>query len=151
TLRLIRALAARVPEQRGEDRPDVTGLAELLFRWGASGTAPLAGDLTRTAETALFDRMLDGAVPMLVAAARRAAFVVRDRFPLDAWRALDDLHAYVMSAATAHAADAALFDKASTALRIIAAVTGFQLENMNRLAGWRFLKLGLRIERALAT
>ncbi len=152
TLRLIRALVARVPEQRGDGRPDVAGLGELLHRWGASPALPPGGDLRRTAETALLDQTLEGAVPTLVAAARRAAFVVRDRFPPDAWRALDDLHSYVVTAAAAgDATDSVLFDRANTALRIIAAVTGFQLENMNRLAGWRFLKLGLRIERSLAT
>src|SRR5262249_21533158 len=37
------------------------------------------------------------------------------------------------------------------ALRIIASLSGLAQENMTRLAGWRFLELGRRIERAIFT
>src|SRR5262249_60508830 len=37
------------------------------------------------------------------------------------------------------------------ALRIIASVSGLAQETMTRLGGWRFLDLGRRIERAIAT
>ena len=36
-------------------------------------------------------------------------------------------------------------------MRIIAALSGLAQENMTQLAGWRFLELGRRIERALLT
>ena len=36
-------------------------------------------------------------------------------------------------------------------LRIIASFSGLAQENMSQLAGWRFLELGRRIERAIAT
>ncbi|MGE0024199.1 MAG: circularly permuted type 2 ATP-grasp protein [Hyphomicrobium sp.] len=150
TLRLVRALSVRVAGNRAQTAPDVTGLAELLFRWGASD-APLPElDAASVARSALSDADLEGSVPALVAAARRAGLVVRDRFPPDAWRALDDLHTYLHAPAGGAAADVTMFDTASHALRTIAAVTGFQLETMSRVAGWRFLKLGFRIERALA-
>lgn len=44
-----------------------------------------------------------------------------------------------------------VLERAHAGLRIIAAVTGFQSENMNHLSGWRFLQLGHRIERAIGT
>ncbi|HUI95297.1 MAG TPA: alpha-E domain-containing protein, partial [Xanthobacteraceae bacterium] len=47
--------------------------------------------------------------------------------------------------------DIALFERANAALRIIASFSGLAQENMSRLAGWRFLELGRRIERAIAT
>lgn len=151
TLRLIRALSARVSGTRGETAPDVAGLREILFRWGATEEPLAAGDTALAAQMALSASDLEGSVPALIAEARRAGLGIRDRFPPDAWRALEDLHAYVHAPPSNETADVAVFDRASHALRTIAAVTGFQLEAMNRVAGWRFLKLGFRIERALAT
>jgi uncharacterized alpha-E superfamily protein len=150
TLRLVRALAVRASAERSQGTAGVGGLSELLVRWGAAPADPHA-DPALVALTALFHSKLDGAVPTLVAAARHAASVTRDRFPADAWRALEDLNAYLLSPAGRETTDVAVLEKASVAIRLIAAVTGFQLETMNRQAGWRFVKLGLRIERALAT
>jgi uncharacterized alpha-E superfamily protein len=150
TLRLVRALASRLQERGEAKRADMMGIADLLFRWGAAPHAPVPGDLNRSAGAAMFDSDLDGALPRLVAAARRAAFVIRDRFPSDAWRALEELNTFV-NVPREGTSNREIFDKANAALRIIAAVNGFQLENMNRLAGWNFVKLGLSIERALAT
>jgi uncharacterized alpha-E superfamily protein len=146
TLRLVRALSARVGANRAKG-PDVAGLGELLFRWGATDL-PIA---ETAAETALSQPELDGSVPTLVSAARRAGLGIRDRFPSDAWRALEDLHASMHVPVPVGGPEVSTFDRASQALRTIAAVTGYQLETMNRVAGWRFLKLGFRIERALAT
>ena len=44
-----------------------------------------------------------------------------------------------------------VLDVAGRAIRLIAAVNGFQVETMNRAAGWHFLQLGHQIERAIAT
>lgn len=151
TLRLIRAVATRVSGSRAQGAPDVAGLAEMLVRWGATEVSRGEDDAMHAAESALSHPDLDGSVPALVAAARRAGLGIRDRFPPDAWRALQDLHAYVHAPVEPEGRDVAVLERASRALRTIAAVTGFQLETMNRVAGWRFLKLGFRIERALAT
>jgi uncharacterized alpha-E superfamily protein len=92
-----------------------------------------------------------GAVPALVRAARNAAAAIRDRFPRDTLKALDDLHAFIAASSRAATGEDAAYDKANTALRIIAAVAGFQYENMNHLSGWHFFQLGHRIERAINT
>ena len=47
--------------------------------------------------------------------------------------------------------ESAMFERVNGALRIIASFSGLAQENMSQLAGWRFLELGRRIERALAT
>ncbi|WP_072390587.1 circularly permuted type 2 ATP-grasp protein [Hyphomicrobium sp. CS1GBMeth3] len=151
TLRLVRALAARVSAKRSPGAADLAGIGELLFRWGATDVLYPAGEAEQAAETALRNTDLPGAVPSLIAAARQAGLGVRERFPPDAWRALEDLHAFVHAPPSLEATDVAVFDRANQALRTIAAVTGYQLETMNRVVGWRFLKLGFRIERALAT
>ena len=44
-----------------------------------------------------------------------------------------------------------MFERVDAALRIIASFSGLAQENMSQLAGWRFLELGRRIERAIAT
>jgi uncharacterized alpha-E superfamily protein len=44
-----------------------------------------------------------------------------------------------------------MLDRVETALRIIASFSGLAQENMTRLAGWRFLELGRRIERGILT
>ncbi len=43
------------------------------------------------------------------------------------------------------------YERTDRALRSLAAFSGLASENMNRLAGWRFLDLGRRIERGIAT
>ena len=47
--------------------------------------------------------------------------------------------------------ESAIFERVDGALRIIASFSGLAQENMTQLAGWRFLELGRRIERAIAT
>jgi uncharacterized alpha-E superfamily protein len=42
-------------------------------------------------------------------------------------------------------------EQVNAALRILASFSGLAQENMSQLAGWRFLELGRRIERAIAT
>lgn len=161
TLRLVRALATRMSGSRAQGAPEVAGLAEMLFRWGAADDLHAGDEAWRAAEDALARADLAGSVPDLVAAARHAGLGIRDRFPPDAWRALQDLYTHVhlpfdrgggdIGSRDLGSGDMAVLERASQALRTIAAVTGFQLETMNRVAGWRFLKLGFRIERALAT
>ncbi|MCC7251667.1 MAG: circularly permuted type 2 ATP-grasp protein [Hyphomicrobium sp.] len=151
TLRLIRGYCARASEDRAQGSAAVAALAEMLFRWGAADHPAVPGEAGLFAQAALAQSDLDGSVSALVAAARRAGLGIRDRFPPDAWRALEDLQAHVDAAVDRETADVAVFERSRQALRTIAAVTGFQLETMNRVAGWRFFKLGFRIERGLAT
>jgi uncharacterized alpha-E superfamily protein len=47
--------------------------------------------------------------------------------------------------------ESAMIERVEAALRIISSLSGLAQENMTQLAGWRFLELGRRIERALLT
>ena len=47
--------------------------------------------------------------------------------------------------------EAAILERINGALRIVASFSGLAQENMSQLAGWRYLELGRRIERAIAT
>jgi uncharacterized alpha-E superfamily protein len=44
-----------------------------------------------------------------------------------------------------------IIERVEAALRIVSSLSGLAQENMTRLAGWRFLELGRRIERAILT
>jgi uncharacterized alpha-E superfamily protein len=47
--------------------------------------------------------------------------------------------------------EADVFEAADRALQTLAALAGLEQENMNRSAGWRFLDMGRRTERAINT
>jgi uncharacterized circularly permuted ATP-grasp superfamily protein/uncharacterized alpha-E superfamily protein len=160
TLRLVRALLARISESDSSE-DNVEPITSLLTSWG---TVP---DDLAVARPLIFARMalqrsdLPGAVPSLARAARSAGSVIRDRLSPDTWRALTRL------AATCDAPvggslgggsfggqadfEADLAERVEDALRVIASFSGLAQENMTRLGGWRFLELGRRIERGIAT
>src|SRR5262249_60308914 len=96
-------------------------------------------------------RALDGALPYLIGAAEPAESVIRDRFSPDAWWALTDLFELINTSIDHPPTESAIFERTNGALRIIASFSGLAQENMSQLAGWRFLELGRRIERGIAT
>src|SRR5215470_7786863 len=151
TLRLIRALISRVGDGDEATRLVVIEIGALLEAWNA-----VPADLPNlkpvlVASAALQHRGLDGALPYLIGAAQSAASAIRDRFSPDAWRALTDLNELVDASIEQPPTEIAIFEETNAALRIIASFSGLAQENMSQLAGWRFLELGRRIERAIAT
>jgi uncharacterized alpha-E superfamily protein len=103
------------------------------------------------ARAALARPDLEGSLLYLVRAARSAASVIRDRFSPDAWRALNDLATLIGAPLALGPSESAITERVEAALRIISAFSGLAQENMTQRAGWRFLELGRRIERALTT
>ncbi len=103
------------------------------------------------ARTALTRGEFDGSLPHLVNAARVSASVIRDRFSPDTWHALNDLAATIGAPLAIGPDESAIIERVEAALRIIASLSGMAQENMTQLAGWRFLELGRRIERAILT
>jgi uncharacterized alpha-E superfamily protein len=77
--------------------------------------------------------------------------VIRDRLSPDAWRAINDLAKLTAAQLAVGPTESAIAERIEAALRIIAALSGLAQENMTQAAGWRFLELGRRIERALLT
>ena len=150
TLRLIRALVNRVGDSDEAATRVVGQICSLLGAWDAVPTDLPYLRPVLVAFAGLQSRELDGALPYLVGAAQTAASVIRDRFSPDAWRALTDL-SELIDAAIDPPTESAIFERTNGALRIIASFSGLAQENMSQLAGWRFLELGRRIERALAT
>ncbi|HEX4408139.1 MAG TPA: circularly permuted type 2 ATP-grasp protein [Xanthobacteraceae bacterium] len=149
TLRLIRAMINRIADNAAV--PVIEGIASLLGAWSASlgdssGTSPAL-----IARTVLTRNDLDGALPRLAGSARFAAAGIRDRLSPDAWRAISDLAKLIATPLAIGPTESAITERIEAALRIISAFSGLAQENMTQLAGWRFLELGRRIERALLT
>jgi uncharacterized circularly permuted ATP-grasp superfamily protein/uncharacterized alpha-E superfamily protein len=181
TLRLVRALVNRATDNDEAATLVVERICDLLGAWEAvptelpnmspvlAASAALAsrasgqrGDsMVRAPDTrpepgssarAVLQRHdLAGALPYLVGAAQSAASVIRDRFSPDAWRALTDLSELINEPIDPAPTESAIFERTNAALRIVASFSGLAQENMSQLAGWRFLELGRRIERAIAT
>jgi uncharacterized circularly permuted ATP-grasp superfamily protein/uncharacterized alpha-E superfamily protein len=150
TLRLVRALLNRATES-DESAFDLHGrIASLLAAWGAVPGDMLNATPALVASAALQGRDLTGAVPFLGSAAQQAASVIRERFSPDAWRALTDLVELINAPLEQGLNESALIERVNAALRIIASFSGLAQENMSQLAGWRYLELGRRVERALA-
>ncbi|MGA7789370.1 MAG: circularly permuted type 2 ATP-grasp protein, partial [Xanthobacteraceae bacterium] len=151
TLRLVRAIINRVAEADDAAAPVIASIGALLAAWDAIPPDGDAATATVIARAALTRTDLDGSLPRLVGAARSAASVIRDRFSPDAWRAINDLAKLVAAPFAIGPIESAIAERVEACLRIIASLSGLAQENMTQLAGWRFLELGRRIERALLT
>ena len=100
---------------------------------------------------AIFDPQRDGSVRQLVGHLQRIAMFVRDRTSNDLWRAanqLGDLLAQAPQEKILLAADA--LGILNHTLLGLASFHGLARENMTRAQGWRFIDIGMRIERALS-
>jgi uncharacterized circularly permuted ATP-grasp superfamily protein/uncharacterized alpha-E superfamily protein len=83
-----------------------------------------------------------------IAAAYRAAGVVRDRLSIDTWRVLGELYRVVEQARARQ--DLALADALEVAGSLLigfSAFSGLVMENMTHGPGWRFADIGRRVER----
>jgi uncharacterized alpha-E superfamily protein len=155
------AMGREAPRAAPAAAPIVSGIAaQAISRIGAIDTsfepaaflggAEGAFRMIVTAFAAMTRADLGGAIPSLASAARGTASSIRERLAPDAWRVLGDLQR-LDQAPPAAPTGADLFELANAALRTLSAFAGLAQENMNRHSGWRFLDLGRRIERGIAT
>jgi len=151
TLRLVRALGSpmRGPNNRGAPTAmqSTERIQRLLVAWGAisqsSRTAP-----GRIAAEALQSADRFGSALSLVRAAQRTATSLRERLSPDAWQVITEMAerlAYEVED------DDSVLSSAELTLQELASFAGLAQENMNRAAGWRFLDMGRRAERAINT
>ncbi|MCF8478490.1 MAG: circularly permuted type 2 ATP-grasp protein [Pseudolabrys sp.] len=151
TLRLVRAMLNRVAEAEDAAAPLVASITGLLQNWSAALVGTPSIQPTLVARSVLMGKEFGGSLPRLVNSARAAASVIRERFSPDAWKAIDDLVAMIEVPLAAMPAESAMIERVEAGLRIISSFSGLAQENMTQLAGWRFLELGRRIERAVQT
>ncbi|MBV9569155.1 MAG: circularly permuted type 2 ATP-grasp protein, partial [Hyphomicrobiales bacterium] len=154
TLRLIRCLCGRPIEtdsiSRGS-RPTVERLQRLLVAWGAVAKSHRHRSATAFASSALHQGENYGSAVALSREVLRTASVIRERLSPDAWRLVVALEARLDIADAELPSEVEAFERADHALRSLAALSGLMHENVNRIAGWRFLDMGRRIERGIAT
>jgi uncharacterized circularly permuted ATP-grasp superfamily protein/uncharacterized alpha-E superfamily protein len=154
TLRLIRCLCGRSIEtdsiSRGT-RPTVERLQRLLIAWGAVPKPQKGSAVAAFASTALHRSENYGSAVALSREALRTASTIRERLSPDAWRLVVALEARLDIADESLPPEVEAFERADQALRALAALSGLMQENINRVAGWRFLDMGRRIERGIGT
>jgi uncharacterized circularly permuted ATP-grasp superfamily protein/uncharacterized alpha-E superfamily protein len=150
TLRLIRSLGA---QQRDPSKgsSSVINAAErtqrLLVAWGAasqtsrSQPAKVAGEALQAE-----DRF--GSALSLLRSAQRTATSLRERLSPDAWQVITEMTGRLAQEVED---DDAIVSAAELTLQELASFAGLAQENMNRAAGWRFLEMGRRVERAINT
>lgn len=151
TLRLVRTLINRITDTDEASAPLVARISSLLVAWSDGQNEMPHARPALIARAALVRGDFDNSLPHLVFAARSAASVIRDRFSPDAWHALSDLVSVSEAPLPAGPSESVMLERTDAALRIISAFSGLAQENMSQRAGWRFLELGRRIERAIVT
>jgi uncharacterized circularly permuted ATP-grasp superfamily protein/uncharacterized alpha-E superfamily protein len=154
TLRLVRSLCTSLMDSdaashgAGEILARIQG---LLIAWGAADKDALSAKAADAAAAVLHDEAAYGSAVSLVRSARRTAAGMRERLSEDFWKLLVDLEGALAGRAHDHVTEAEGLARADAALRALATLSGLAQENMNRVAGWRFLDMGRRIERGINT
>ncbi|MEA1834262.1 circularly permuted type 2 ATP-grasp protein [Methylobacterium durans] len=147
---LVSVGEAVVTDITGDVRaPAAQRLRAILAEWGAVSAPGLP--TAALAQEALIGREIHGSARAHVERARRNAATLRTRLSGEAWRVLADLTDLLALDEGRDFAEAQLLGRAERALSHIAALSGLTQENMSRAAGWHFVDLGRRIERAINT
>ena len=154
TLRLARSLCTSLMDSESavhSTGETLAALQKLLIDWGALDEDALGGRALDAARDTLHDQEAYGSVIYLVRAARRTAASMRERLSADFWTLLLNLESELAEGAQSPLSEAEALQQTESALQILAALSGLAQENMNRVAGWRFLDMGRRIERGINT
>jgi len=86
----------------------------------------------------------------LARASRRTASSIRERLSIDTWRIIVDL-SQKLEDGVLPLDEPEILELTEKALQAVASISGLAQENMNRVAGWRFLEMGRRLERGVNT
>jgi uncharacterized circularly permuted ATP-grasp superfamily protein/uncharacterized alpha-E superfamily protein len=154
TLRLVRSLCTSLVESDAalhSEGETLERLQGLLISWGAIDKDTLGERASLAAHDALHDGEASGSVIALVRSARRTASSMRERLSADFWKLLSNLEEKLTGHEAERLSEGEALDRAESALQVMASLSGLAQENMNRVAGWRFLEIGRRIERGLNT
>jgi uncharacterized circularly permuted ATP-grasp superfamily protein/uncharacterized alpha-E superfamily protein len=153
TLRVVRCLCARSLEMdlsSGDVSKSLAHLGHQLIAWGAVSAKNEAEQTLTIARQALCDENAYGSGLSGVRLARNAGSIIRERISVDASKLLRALDTQLSNLGEL-TSEADVFEAADRALQTLAALAGLEQENMNRSAGWRFLDIGRRTERAINT
>ena len=155
--RLLKSLLLRIAGETSDDDPSVRqALLDLMVKHGHLSEASSRRAADWSTETAnrelsflIFDEDAISGFGIMISNLRRTATSVRERLSSDAWRVVQDLQveAEAYRRQGQHEVDASLHLLNQT-VRMLAALSGMQMENMTRNFGWRLLDMGRRLERA---
>jgi uncharacterized alpha-E superfamily protein len=156
TLRLIRALGAPTRDAAKANSTAASGastmhsverIQRLLVAWGATSQTARANPAKVAAEALQSDERFGSALSLL-RSAQRTATSLRERLSPDAWQVITEM---VERLGQEVDDDDGVLSAAELSLQELASFAGLAQENMNRAAGWRFLEMGRRAERAINT
>jgi uncharacterized circularly permuted ATP-grasp superfamily protein/uncharacterized alpha-E superfamily protein len=149
TLRLVRVLAAplRDPGKGSSTVLHSERIQRLLVTWGATSQTTRSQPAKIAAE-ALQSEEKFGSALSLLRAAQRTATSLRERLSPDAWQVITEMTERLAEEVDD---DDGVVSAAELTLQELASFAGLAQENMNRAAGWRFLEMGRRAERAINT
>jgi uncharacterized circularly permuted ATP-grasp superfamily protein/uncharacterized alpha-E superfamily protein len=150
TLRLVRSLATSLRDPaRGSSTAlhSVERIQRLLWAWGATSQTTRTQP-ARAAAEALQSEERFGSGLSLVRSAQRTATSLRERLSPDAWQVITEMTERLAQEVED---DDGVISAAELTLQELASFAGLAQENMNRAAGWRFLEIGRRAERAINT
>jgi uncharacterized circularly permuted ATP-grasp superfamily protein/uncharacterized alpha-E superfamily protein len=149
TLRLVRALGMQRDSGKGSSTAphSVERIQRLLVTWGAASQASRTQP-SKVAAEALQAEDKFGSALSLVRSAQRTATTLRERLSPDAWQVITEMTERLAEEAED---DDGVVIAAELTLQELASFAGLAQENMNRAAGWRFLEMGRRAERAINT
>ena len=125
----------------------VERIQRLLVTWGATSQATRSQPAKVAAE-ALQSEEKFGSALSLVRSAQRTATSLRERLSPDAWQVITEMAERLAQEVDD---DDGVVSAAELTLQELASFAGLAQENMNRAAGWRFLEMGRRAERAINT
>lgn len=158
TARLLRSSLQRFnPERAGGALPLITSLLQTLQTQGQLPGILEKPELRQNSEAfeaellaAIFDPSRAGSLRQIADHLHRLAMHVRDRTSNDMWRVLSQLNDRLArpTASLVMLAGEAVGVLSQTLLSL-AAFHGLARENMTRAQAWRFLDMGLRLERAV--
>jgi len=152
TLRVVRSLGARLGELQHIDlqgRQSIERLARLLIAWGAAPEDMPDMNPTQIAWAAAAGADNYGSALSVVRNTKRAASIVRERLSHDIWQLIGRIETRLTRADARAITEPEALEVVERSLHTLAALSGLIDENFNRVAGWSFIDLGRRIERAI--
>jgi len=158
TARMLRTSLQRFnPERAGGTLPVIVPLLQTLQTQGQLPDILEKPELRQNSEAfeaellaAIFDPSRPGSLRQITDHLQRLAMLVRDRTSSDMWRVLSQLHDRLTRPTASMvmlAGDAV--GVLNQTLISLAAFHGLARENMTRAQAWRFIDMGLRLERAV--
>jgi uncharacterized circularly permuted ATP-grasp superfamily protein/uncharacterized alpha-E superfamily protein len=161
TARLLRSALLRFnPERTGSALPLLSPLLNTLATQGQLPGILEQPELSQNSEAfeaellaTIFDPARAGSLRQIVDRLQMLAMFVRDRTSNDMWRGLNQLNEGLGGSDTSRRRGVMLAGDAvgvlNQTLLGLAAFHGLARENMTRAQAWRFLDMGLRLERAV--